>query len=260
MALSPDQLEHFRTEGYLLIDRFLDQATIDRLRSAYAETVDRLRREGSLRNAAAADDAGDDDKVFQLRTAHLLHPELAAHVRNPRLLDIVADLVGGDIQLVHYQGLYKPPHTGGAVGWHQDDTYWPSTDLLAGSVTFWVPLDDATAENGCMWYVPRSHDRLLPHEKLWDPEQRKGFYYGIRDVPGEMQARAIPAEVSAGGIAIHSGSLVHGSRPNRSERPRRALASHFINPRVRSVGGVFKNTPPEAIPTLRTTVQEGKKS
>lgn len=106
-------------------------------------------------------------------------------------------------------------------------------------------------QRGCMWYVPRSQDRLLPHEKLWNPQERKGFYYGISELPGDMEQRSVPATVKAGGIAIHSGALVRGSRPNHSERPRRALASHFINPRLREVGGVFKDTAPEAIPVLR---------
>lgn len=255
MQLTSAQLQSFEANGYLLIDRFLGDGEIARYRTAYMETVERLRSEGSLRNAAAGDDSDAHDKVYQLRTAHLLHDALDDHVRNPRFLDIVAQLIGNDIQLVHYQGLYKPALSGGSVGWHQDDTYWPSGNPLVGSVSLWVPLDDATVENGCMWYVPGSHHKLLAHEKLWDPQQRKGFYYGIRDLPGDMPDRAIPAEVKAGGIAIHSGALVHSSRPNHSTRPRRALASHFINPERRDVGGVFKDTAPEAIPVLRRSTR-----
>lgn len=249
--LTKAHCEQFDRDGYLLIDQFLADDEIERLRSAYMATVAQLRSAGTLRNAAAADDTDAHDKVYQLRTAHLLHAAFLEHVRNPRFLDVVEALIGPDIQLVHYQGLYKPALSGGEVGWHQDDTYWPSGDPLVGSVSLWVPLDDATPENGCMWYVPRSHDRLLEHAKLWNPQDRKGFYYGIRELPGDMAARAIPATVKAGGIAIHSGAMVHCSRPNRSERPRRALASHFINPRLRTVGGVFKDTAPEAIPVLR---------
>lgn len=251
MQLSSAQLQHFRSQGYLLIDRFLDDDKIEVLRDAYMATVELLRREGTLRNAAASDDSEAHLKVYQLRTAHLLHPAFLDLVRNSRFLDIIEQLIGRDIQLVHYQGLYKPPRSGGEVGWHQDDTYWPSTQSTAGSVSLWVPLDDATIDNGCMWYVPGSHTQLLPHEKLWNPEQRKGFYYGIRDLPAGFEQSAIPATVKAGGIAIHSGALVHGSRANRSNAPRRALASHFINPKLREVGGVFKDTAPEAIPILR---------
>jgi ectoine hydroxylase-related dioxygenase (phytanoyl-CoA dioxygenase family) len=251
MQLTREQIERFNETGYLLIDRFLPEPTIERYRIAYMETVERLRADNALRNGAAADDSDAREKVYQLRTAHLLDAAFDEHIRNPAFLDVVQSLIGRDIQLVHYQGLYKPPHTGGAVNWHQDDFYWPSKDSTEGSVSLWVPLDDATVDNGCMWYVPGSHHRILHHDQLWDPKQRKGFYYGIQSIPAEMESRAIPAAVHAGGIAIHAGSLVHCSRPNHSTRPRRALASHFINPRLRDPGGVFKGVAPETIPVLR---------
>ncbi|MDX2155124.1 MAG: phytanoyl-CoA dioxygenase family protein [Hyphomicrobiaceae bacterium] len=253
MQLSSAQVAEFREKGYLLVDQFLPRATVERYRAAYMETVDRLRSEGSLRNGAAADDSDAHEKVFQLRTAHLLHEAFDEHIRSEAFLDVVQSLIGANIQLVHYQGLFKPPYTGGAVNWHQDDFYWPSRDSTEGSVSLWVPLDDATVENGCMWYVPGSHRTILEHEQLWDPKQRKGFYYGIASLPAELERRAVPAEVRAGGIAIHAGALVHCSRPNHSPMPRRALASHFINPRVREPGGVFAGVAAEAIPILRST-------
>lgn len=253
MQLTATQIDQFREYGYLLINRFLSEATIMRYRVAYMETVERLRSEHALRNGAAVDDSDAHEKVYQLRTAHLLHQAFDEHVRNPEFLDVVQSLIGADIQLVHYQGLYKPPLTGGSVNWHQDDFYWPSNDSTEGSVSLWVPLDDATVDNGCMWYVPGSHHRILPHDQLWDPKQRKGFYYGIPSLPAELERQAVPAQIKAGGIAIHAGSLVHCSRPNHSEQPRRALASHFINPRLREPGGVFKGVAPETIPVLRSS-------
>ena len=38
---------------------------------------------------------------------------------------------------------------------HQDGTFLYNEPLsLYG---FWFPIDDATLENGCLWYVPGSH-------------------------------------------------------------------------------------------------------
>ena len=38
---------------------------------------------------------------------------------------------------------------------HQDGTFLYNEPLrLFG---FWFPIDDATEENGCLWYVPGSH-------------------------------------------------------------------------------------------------------
>ena len=162
MSLTSEELRFFNEEGYLLIYRFLADDQVEHLRLAYMETLPRLSSAGSLGNAAAVDDSDDYERVYQLRTAHLLHATFDAHVRNPGFLDIIELRIGGDIQLVHFQGLYKPVRRGRQVGWHQDDTYWPSNNALADSVSLWVPLDDATVDNGCMWYVPRSHDRQQP--------------------------------------------------------------------------------------------------
>ena len=44
---------------------------------------------------------------------------------------------------------------GGEVTPHQDGTFLYNEPLrLFG---FWFPIDDATEENGCLWYVPGSH-------------------------------------------------------------------------------------------------------
>ena len=40
---------------------------------------------------------------------------------------------------------------------HQDGTFLNNDPLKL--VGFWFPLDDATLENGCLWYVPGSHAR-----------------------------------------------------------------------------------------------------
>ena len=45
--------------------------------------------------------------------------------------------------------------SGGEVTPHQDGTFLYNEPLrLFG---FWFPIDDATLENGCLWYVPGSH-------------------------------------------------------------------------------------------------------
>ena len=45
----------------------------------------------------------------------------------------------------------------------QDESYW--LDLPdKRALSFWVPMEAATEDNGCMWFVPGSQDGgLLPH-------------------------------------------------------------------------------------------------
>ena len=224
MRLTDVQLQQFQRHGYLICDGFLAPAEVDHIAECYMATVERLRQEEVLENVQSGGDADDDFQVYQVRTAHLQHPVFAMLIHDSRLLDLVEDLIGPDIRLIHYQGLYKPPLTGGEVGWHQDNYYFNVADNRTVSV--WLALDDATVENGCMWYLPGHHHRRLEHEQLWDTSEKKGFYYAIREIDATS---AVPAEVARGGLAIHHCLMPHRSLKNRTERPRRGLAMHFMD-------------------------------
>ena len=124
MMLTPEQIESFRRDGCLVVDGYLDDHEIDHIRACYMETVERLARERVLENVQSGEDSDDEYQVYQIRTAHLRHPIFRMLVNDSRLLDMVECLLGPDLRLIHYQGLYKPPRTGGEVGWHQDNHYF----------------------------------------------------------------------------------------------------------------------------------------
>ena len=46
---------------------------------------------------------------------------------------------------------------------HQDGTFLRNDPLKL--VGYWFPIDDATLENGCLWYVPGSHKKVSPVTK-----------------------------------------------------------------------------------------------
>lgn len=57
--------------------------------------------------------------------------------------------------------ILKPPKIGGEVNIHQDSTYlFGEPDTLLG---FWIPLQNATKNNGCLWGLPGSHRGKLYH-------------------------------------------------------------------------------------------------
>src|SRR3546814_8114730 len=51
--------------------------------------------------------------------------------------------------------IFKQPHIGGEVGWHQDSTFLYTDPLSV--VGLWFALEDATLENGCLWALPGAH-------------------------------------------------------------------------------------------------------
>jgi phytanoyl-CoA hydroxylase len=55
--------------------------------------------------------------------------------------------------------MLKPPKVGRKVSIHQDTTFlFGEPDTLLG---FWIPLQDATINNGCLWGIPGSHNGPL---------------------------------------------------------------------------------------------------
>ena len=142
MHLSTAQIEQFERDGFVLADGFLDADEVTHLQDCYMATVDRLSRENTLQNVQSGEDNDDEFQVYQIRTAHLQHPIFRMLIHDSRLLDIVEGLLGPELRLIHYQGLYKPARTGGEVGWHQDNHYFYVAENRTISV--WLALDDAT--------------------------------------------------------------------------------------------------------------------
>jgi ectoine hydroxylase-related dioxygenase (phytanoyl-CoA dioxygenase family) len=82
-----------------------------------------------------------------------------------------------------------------------------------------LAIDAASEGNGCLRVVPGSHlHGCLPGTA--DGTQLGGFY---TDPAAFDETRQVAVAVPAGSLIFFHPHLVHGSRPNGSSRPRRAL-------------------------------------
>src|SRR5215208_8211321 len=78
--------------------------------------------------------------------------ELSTH---PRVLDCMQQLIGPNIMLKSTRLFYKFGSSDSFVGWHQDGLTERLADACVPAI--WLGLTPATAENGCLRIVPRSH-------------------------------------------------------------------------------------------------------
>lgn len=240
-ALTPAQVTSFHQQGYLVNDVLFTASEVDALGQAYTDCLDKLQAEGrlaSIRDGQLAD--GTATQVFQIRVAHLQHPLFAELIRDARILDRVEALLGPDLQVVLCQGLYKPPHTGGEVHWHQDDFYF----RVSGErpvVSCWLAFDDATIDNGCMWVLPKHHDRLREHEDL-----KPGYA-----MTGADEDRAVALPLQAGQVMFHHGATPHRTLANTTTTHRRAMAIHFMDARAKPMGDHRTAEPAENMPVVR---------
>jgi len=112
--------------------------------------------------------------------------------------------------------IIKPPFNNAATAWHQDCAYARPITLSARRLHWWLPLQEATRENGCMEFVPGSHlGRVLPHR----PRSVHAHALQTR-LPVDALPVACPLPV--GGATVHLPKTLHHTGPNNSPAPRLA--------------------------------------
>jgi ectoine hydroxylase-related dioxygenase (phytanoyl-CoA dioxygenase family) len=218
MVLNTDQISQFRKQGYTLTPRFFEE----RETAAIRAEVERLQREGKLRNVAT--DGDGRTPSASLRNLQLCpmyrHSDLfRALPFAPKVLEAVTQLLGEPLLLHLDQVFLKPPGDGMGTNWHQDNAYFKIADPLMGTA-MWIAVHDATVENGTLHLIPGSFREAYPHSR--DPYSD----HHIRCYPPEEDA--VAAELPAGGVAFFCYGTAHSTRANRSNHGRAGVAYHFL--------------------------------
>jgi len=152
---------------------------------------------------------------------HHLDPVFDRLIDDPRIVEPMCDVIGSEgVALWTDKINLKRPLEGSAFRWHQDSPYWThACDDVDRLPNVMVTLDDADEENGCFRVVRGSHR----HGCL--PGIQDGSTLGVlfTDPDHFDESKQVPAIAPAGSLVFFSPHTVHGSQPNHSMRPRRAM-------------------------------------
>jgi ectoine hydroxylase-related dioxygenase (phytanoyl-CoA dioxygenase family) len=238
--LTDEQVAHFHEFGYLAGIKLLEDDQIEVLRQQLTEVMDPRHPAHDLFYEFHSNESEDSDSVLfhslgQWRIASGFHDILW----NPAFVMAAHQLLDNKpVRFWHDQLFYKPARHGGVVAWHQDYSYWTRT-IAMQHLTCWTGLDDATIENGCLHYVPKSHKW-----GLLDAPSLAGDMNGLMKYLTEEQKKEfkpVAIEMKKGYGAFHHPLLVHGSYENKSERSRRAFVINVF------ADGTVSNTDDELL-------------
>jgi ectoine hydroxylase-related dioxygenase (phytanoyl-CoA dioxygenase family) len=187
LAMTDEQRRSFDERGFIIIENFFSESELDRLLKAIDEVAARVRAEKGLA----------ENDPFALRNALTHHEAFLDLIDNPRILPLVVDAIGWNIQIRTTHLDYRPPypeglepgelgtgegadHTAGYKNlvWHPD---------LAGPYLFEAPSNDGrlpfmeikvgyylsdlrSRRSGAICLVPGSHRR--PPQELRDMNYR----------------------------------------------------------------------------------------
>jgi phytanoyl-CoA hydroxylase len=230
-SLTVEQSAFYELEGYLVLPGLLDETDMAPARQAMQQKVDliaaELFRDGLIKDRLEAEPfATRLGRLFEnltdvefLRYGRSWRDRLPGYfvlMSNPKILDVVESLLGPEIfaNPVYNVRPKVPKVAAGIVPWHQDKSYWPGSTAQP-VLTVWIPLVDATFENGCLHLIPRTHRRrLLSHHS----ESYSGTGYTELDDRHTQSHRAevLPVPLAAGGAILFNDRFIHSSTANRS--------------------------------------------
>lgn len=257
VTITPEQLEQYQRDGFLVLENFVDTASCDTLRARAEQLVRDFDPRGfvsifSTREQTRLSDdyfleSGDKIRFFFEEDAflpdgtpkqskncsinkigHALHdldPIFSKFSRTPDIRQLVAALGIGHPLLLQSMYIFKQPRIGGEVTCHQDSTflYTKPQDIVG----LWFALEDANVENGCLWAIPGGHQLGLKSRWLRGAEGEMKFE--VFDSSPWPENRLIPLEVEKGTMILLDGLLPHTSRANRSSKSRQAYTLHVIS-------------------------------
>ena len=217
--LSEEQADDLDHKGFTVVEEAFSAAEIGQLR----EEIDRLEEESVLRLKAQGKQPSRKissiDKITF--TSGLAQQSALARsfCASPFFQQVCHDVLNcDDVRLYHEQAVYKKPCPGRIFPYHQDNGYTFIEPLQY--LTCWVALNDASAENGCPWFVPGLFRRGPLLHKF---DERNGGW-AISDLRSDD---AVCVPLKAGSVAIFWSLTPHMTGPNNTESVRKAYICQY---------------------------------
>ena len=215
--LSHQQITEFHHNGYLVVEDVFDWRT---------DLVPVLEEVSAVCDELDAEGKNIDEIVEAIWDGQLHGPAFFDLITNPKLLDVAESLVGPEIiaSSVYRLRPKLPGHRKSPVPWHQDSAYFSPNCDSSLIITAWIPLVDATEENGCLWVIPHGHKagKVLPHKRSGSYLEAYGFALGNMKSP-------VCVPVTAGGVLLMTNLTPHASFENKTAEIRWSMDIRYQN-------------------------------
>jgi phytanoyl-CoA hydroxylase len=238
------EIAAYRRDGFVILHDFLSPAELETWRSVVMAALD---KRGRIRMPWDKQEVTTENTVFTQRVNLWLDYEpLRDLVVDQRLGRIATELAQVDgIRLWHDHALIKEPY-GFPTAWHMDNPYWSFTHREACSM--WLALDDATIQNGCMYFLPGVQHHGTPDKNGGAGGKDIGGLFKL--YPEWQGIEPVAAEMKAGSCVFHSGYTPHSAGSNMTPRRRRAFVCTYM-PVGSTYNGQTNIIPPEKVATLK---------
>ena len=233
-CLSEEQQNSWNNNGFILLKNFYPEDSCSEMNTAIKDIIDGMVSPGDPFSHAYEKDGyigiremkpnpeaktihDEMSKIFRLHGKGVFND----FIKNKRLLDLLEDILGKNIDCFLSQYIFKNPGAWGQP-WHQDSSYFPFDRYP--QVGAWIATSPATIKNGCLVILPGSHKEHL-HEHV--PDDREGSNYGYTEIKDQDFTNETPVTLETGDLLLFHSFLMHKSYDNESKSKRTAVVFHF---------------------------------
>ena len=225
VKLTAEQKQFYADNGHLSVlgiaprDEILEIRAI--IHNLFEERIG--EKEGAYAELIAGTEEPEEANSPQILSVVNYAPSLHQTQCFRNALAIAKQLLGEDARFFLDLSIMKAARIGQATPWHQDAAF-RDPRFEYNELAIWVPLQDVSAESGCLQFVSGSHkEPLLEHHSMNDDSSSQALEcVGSFD---RSAARAYP--LSMGSCTIHHPGTLHCSSPNQSGKPRYAYIMVF---------------------------------
>ncbi len=223
--VTQDQIDSYQRDGLLVFEEFLTEDELNEMRAAVSDGVAKIGKQkvAGDGNKALVEEGSYYDRVFLQRlNLWKINDVIKKYFLKPELGEMLCKLTGVDgIRIWHDQTLQKQPWSN-PTAWHLDNPYWSFHSPNA--ISIWIALDDATLQNGCLYYLPGSH-KISRYDNV-EIGQDIGDLFKV--YPEFRTIEPVVADMKAGMAGVHNGLTAHGAGPNMTPYPRRAMTCAYM--------------------------------
>lgn len=250
--LTPEEIASFRRNGYF--GPFTLYSPEDARKRYKVIRAELFNREFAIYDLPPVSSIANYDR-------HLDVDLLSEHVIRPEIVDRLSSVLGPDVICWRSELFPKYPGDEG-TDWHQADTFahasgkpqiiWPNKERFGGTITVWTALTDCTEENGCLRFIPGTHEEMFYDESKkmeYRPDQvnalekdgvKRGFFgYDYRSLQKDPnwkpdESSAVSMIMEAGQAVMFWSTLMHSSFANTTkDKTRLGFASRYVPTSVR---------------------------